>query len=98
MKKKHLLTEVQHGLSLMRRIDEFESWLDAVEAVLQSDDIGSNLSACLKLVEKTEATRFQVSGEAAVLNDLNETANGLPKEDQLLSTEIVDRLEQVNKR
>jgi spectrin beta len=96
--KRRRLLEVQTALRLNRRIDDFEGWLDSVETILKSEDVGGNLSTCLKLVEKTEATKLQVLGELATLTEINQQAEALADDEHFLSGEIRDRLLVVNKR
>ena len=70
--KKQRLQEANEALIFLHGLDEFDSWLEEVEKVLESADHGKDLNSVSKLLKKVTATEADILGRREPLRQLEE--------------------------
>ena len=96
--KKTRLSDADEALIFLHVVDEFDSWLDESEKVLESEDHGKDLNSVSKLLKKLQATEADVVGRKDTLKKLEDQFAKFESGNHFMLEELEQRFTSINSR
>ena len=96
--KKTRLNDANDALIFLHVLDEFDSWLDDSEKVLESEDHGKDLNSVSKLLKKLQATEADIVSRKETLKNLEDQFAKFESGNHFMLQELEQRFSNINQR
>ena len=96
--KKTRLGDANEALIFIHVLDEFDSWLDDNEKVLESEDHGKDLNSVSKLLKKLQATESDIISRKETLKSLEDQYAKFESANHFMIQELEQRFSSITQR
>merc|ERR1719228_1695946 len=96
--KRERLHEANTALIYLHGLDEFETWLEENERLLESEDHGKDLNSVSKLLKKLQATEADILSRRETLKSLEEQYAKFESSNHFMIEELEQRFSNIQQR
>merc|ERR1719341_1365992 len=98
MLKRERLHEANTALIYLHGLDEFETWLEENERLLESEDHGKDLNSVSKLLKKLQATEADILSRRETLKNLEDQYAKFENANHFMIKELDQRFSNISQR